>query len=173
MDLNPVGSLTNMLVSVRGARDRKLTAVLKQATHFMSELLFSRQLRPNLSFYIRIHKKLEYNGLCGPLELVRPREFEIDILRQNRLSMISTLAHELIHAKQYAYGEMCERYIKKRMVTLWHGTDPGKLDYWDQPWEIEAYGLEPGLVAKFINRHRLYAYFNTPKRFWEEVYNES
>lgn len=158
-----------MKVYVRNARDRKFTSILKLACDTYARRLFKRQMLPNLVFHIHIHEKLGYNGLCGALDLYKPREFEIDLARQrNKLNMMATLAHEMVHAKQFAYGEMRDRYIKRRMVTLWKGEDYSHLKYWDQPWEIEAYGLEPGLLAHFLNQHKLYAYFKTPAWLWSE-----
>src|SRR6056300_991960 len=63
-------------------------------------------------------------SLGGCVELDN-NEYEIDIKRSLRMrEMLVTLAHEMVHVKQY---ELQQR-------------DPNenKLDYWDQPSEIEA-----------------------------------
>ena len=66
--------------------------------------------------------------------------------------MFKVLAHEMVHVKQIAKGEMKDRYVKSKYVTVWFGEKYSEEDvsYWDQPWEIEAYGLENSLVAKFL-----------------------
>ncbi|NCZ71157.1 MAG: hypothetical protein EBY80_13555 [Actinobacteria bacterium] len=158
-----------MYIRIRNTRDRKFASALKTAVNIMSQHLFSKQMLPYLSFTIQVMDKLDVNGYCCPADLVRPREFEIEIQRRkHKLDMIGTLAHEMVHAKQFAYGELRDRYLNKRMVTLWHGQYPGPLSYWEQPWEIEAFGLEPSLVARFLNQSGLYAYFKTSRQLWAE-----
>ena len=61
------------------------------------------------------------------------------------------LAHEMVHVKQYAKGEMKDLWRPVRMVRF-NGEKylHEKMDYWEQPWEIEAYGREKGLYFKFL-----------------------
>ena len=47
-------------------------------------------------------------------------------------SFISTLAHELVHAEQYAYGKLSE------FDFLWDGVDYTGKSYHEFPWEQEA-----------------------------------
>jgi hypothetical protein len=52
--------------------------------------------------------------------------------------IVATLAHELVHAKQYIRGELTEKqYRWAEMKNIKHK---------DLPWEIEAYGMEDELV---------------------------
>ena len=51
-------------------------------------------------------------------------------------SMMQTLAHEMVHAKQYLRGELCG------YTHSWKGKKPRKYKYENSPWEREAYGLE-------------------------------
>ena len=64
------------------------------------------------------------------------------------------LAHEMIHVKQYARGELKD-YLRVNK-SKWKGEiiDPQEVDYWDQPWEIEAHGREKELYYKFMNHLR-------------------
>ena len=66
--------------------------------------------------------------------------------------MIATLAHELVHVKQYVYGE----YVKftradKEHLIKWCGEyiDHQTTPYWEYPWEIEACGLEVCLYHQY------------------------
>mgnify|MGYP003328371186 CR=1 FL=1 len=65
---------------------------------------------------------------------------------------ITILAHEMVHVKQYAKGEMKDIFRPARMVK-WHGVKYNieETDYWELPFEIEAYGREKGLYIKFMN----------------------
>ena len=70
-------------------------------------------------------------------------EYEIDIKRSLRLrEMLTTLAHELVHVKQYEHGELTQ-------------TSNRGCDYWDRPSEIEAHGREHGLFIMWAEEHNL------------------
>lgn len=92
----------------------------------------------------------------------RPRAFEIEVHGRMRLRRIlETVAHEMVHAKQYARGELYEstRQSKHRWHGEWLDKDP---DYWDQPWEIEAHGREVGLFVRWAEEN------NLGKRKWTQ-----
>ncbi len=52
------------------------------------------------------------------------------------LMQLRTLAHELIHARQFFSGQLSSD------LTAWKDVDYSKADYEDQPWEIEAHKYE-------------------------------
>jgi len=55
----------------------------------------------------------------------------------------------MVHLKQYAKGELKD-YARVKSIK-WKGQvyDEDRIDYWDHPWEIEAYGRERGLYIRF------------------------
>lgn len=64
--------------------------------------------------------------------------------RLNTETVCTVLAHEMVHAKQYAFGQLKlddvgYRWLGKR----WHDTQ-----YYDYPWEIEAFSRERLLANK-------------------------
>jgi hypothetical protein len=147
-----------MQVSVRGARDYTLTQLLKLAAKSFGKNLFSPRMLETITIKIRIHDTLDAGGYCDyevDDETLTPRTFIIDILRTRRkINMFKVLAHEMVHAKQTAKGEMKDRIVKSKYVTLWFGEKYTEdVSYWDHPWELEAYGLEHSLVAKFLIEH--------------------
>jgi hypothetical protein len=80
------------------------------------------------------------------------RNFTITV--DSNLSIKETLlalAHEMVHVKQYATGQMKD-YIRLPK-TRWNNKvfEHDKIDYWDQEWEIEAHGREKGLVVHFLD----------------------
>jgi hypothetical protein len=82
------------------------------------------------------------SGLCDALYLEdrRQRFFEIQINpRMGRKKTIATIIHELVHVKQYARDEL--KHVGAKM-NRWQGQDYPAGNYWDYPWEIEAYGRE-------------------------------
>lgn len=87
--------------------------------------------------------------------LDRPRTFEIEIHSKLKLRrLLETVAHEMVHVKQYARGELYQgsRVNKHRWQGKWLDKDP---DYWDQPWEIEAHGRECGLFVRWAEQEEL------------------
>lgn len=97
--------------------------------------------------------------LCSPkgamgycLELDSKREFEIEVDRTLRLrKLLETVAHEMVHVKQYARREL------HPSNNTWMGKtyNPAKTSYWDLPWEIEAHGREVGLFVRWAEQEKL------------------
>ena len=56
--------------------------------------------------------------------------------------MMQTLAHEMVHAKQYLRRELYGCPMS------WKGAKPRKYSYDNSPWEQEAYALEEQLFKK-------------------------
>ena len=117
------------------------------------------------SLDIRVHfKDLEKQGVYGFCEadpegsserLDRPREFKLEIHSKMKLrKLLLTIAHEMVHVKQYARGELYQgtRIAKHRWQGKWISNN---LDYWDQPWEIEANGREAGLFIRWVESQNL------------------
>ena len=79
------------------------------------------------------------------------REFELEVDKNLSLrKLLTTVAHEMVHVKQYARRELESDYV-------WQGRtySPKKCDYWDQPWEIEAHGRETGLFIRWAESQGL------------------
>ena len=100
----------------------------------------------------RFGKDTSY-GYCMPADewetYDRPRRFELEINSSVRLRrLLETVAHEMVHVKQFAKGELYQgiRVNKHRWQGEWVDNDS---DYWDLPWEIEAHGREIGLFVRW------------------------
>ena len=167
-----------MYLSVKNAKNPDLVKWLKTAAEFYAAELMHRNLIRNLTVKIEVSDKLKVLGMCdwdGDYDR-RLRNFHITLRRQKRASlMFKSLAHEFVHIKQYASGEMdgiigTYESHNEFEVTKWAGSqikfasfkkprsiDKNKVmihgrgyDYYYHPWEIEAYGLEIGLYDFFI-----------------------
>tara|TARA_B100001057_G_scaffold93613_1_gene89963 strand:+ start:7453 stop:7884 length:432 start_codon:yes stop_codon:yes gene_type:complete len=85
-------------------------------------------------------------GYCLSLDT---RTFELEIDKSQKLrNLLTTVAHEMVHVKQYARKELTE------------GTWQGKLlnpkqEYWDRGYEIEAHGRETGLFVRWVEDNNL------------------
>ena len=89
-------------------------------------------------------------GYC--LELDDNRTFEIEADKKLRLrKLLETIAHEMVHVKQYARREL------HPVTDTWLGKtyNPEKMSYWDLPWEIEAHGREVGLFVRWAEQEKL------------------
>jgi hypothetical protein len=66
--------------------------------------------------------------------------------RQTLRRLLETVAHEMVHVKQYARKEINGR-------DCWYGKyiNTDKTEYWDLPWEIEAHGREVGLFTRWAS----------------------
>ena len=89
----------------------------------------------------------EANGYCLRQT---DREFELELdSRLTLRTMLETVAHEMVHVKQYARREMND-FAFKEVHYKWKGKlVPDSTDYWDLPWEIEANGREVGLFIRW------------------------
>ncbi len=108
---------------------------------FASQLGISR-LKNNIT--VRVHKKVFMDdegtqGLCEPLD---ERNFIVDICMYS--NWLVNLAHEMVHVKQFARGELDFALVqwKSRRISE-------NMDYWIQPWEKEARRLQFKLAEEF------------------------
>ena len=133
-----------MIVDITGPRGGNVPNDL----HAMALLAidsFSKQLgisRLKTNIHVKFHHKLfvenSSEGLC---ESVDTRNFIVDVGLYG--NWLSTLAHEMVHVKQFARGELSSS------LQHWKGRDHSDTDYWDQPWEKEARRLQNKMVLEF------------------------
>ena len=72
------------------------------------------------------------------------REIEIECSKDLTLKdFVTTVAHEMVHAKQYYRKEMDGESMRWKKAKVKEGTN-----YWDLPWEKEAYRLQDKLAQK-------------------------
>lgn len=142
-----------MIVNVRGTRNQDLIQELKNATQFFASELLSRQLMKHVTVDIEMCSNIQDLGNCTVTyynDWYKPREFEIQLKRnRSRKNTLITLAHEVVHLKQFAKSEL------NTDLTLWkkQRIDPEEMSYFDLPWEVEASSLE----------YLLYAYYQEEK----------
>lgn len=81
--------------------------------------------------------------VSGPKQLVMALDSRLDIE-----ALTNTVAHEMVHAKQYAKGQVkttVRRGRKPQHYWLGRRVECG---YWDAPWELEAFRRERVLVME-------------------------
>lgn len=145
-----------MDLQIHGIRSKRERVIIEDAINFYLYKMLPSNIVRNLVLDVTFRKKLDddadgYCEVAGYNTRRKAREFEIEI--QNNPSFrykLMTLAHECVHLKQYALGEIDEN------MNTWKGIRvPKSTDYWDSPWEIEAHGREKGLYARFIETYGL------------------
>ena len=111
----------------------------------------------NIFVHIHFNDKIDAYGYASVEDYNdsgKPRDFLVELYPHlNAYDILRTLAHEMVHVKQYAYSEMNEQGNR------WKGKRVQSLDYWSEPWEVEAHGMEPGLFTKFAVKHKLWEVF--------------
>jgi hypothetical protein len=148
-------------ITLRGGTSKQ-KKLAKSLAEFCIERLMSFRSSKNLDIRIAfkkfLYKKTESFGETAYYEDsgTPPKDFIIEIDEKlNLRSMLETVAHEMVHVKQWATGEMKE--TRKSFITKFrkHEVNSEKVDYWDQPWEIEALGREEGLFIKWAEKMKL------------------
>lgn len=148
-----------MKIKVTGAGHKK-AAEIKRATKFYAEYLMHKNKTKNLEIDIEVSECFPDQGLCVNEDESKPPKYFTIQLRcgKDDNDIIHTLAHEMVHLKQYAKLELTKDLIIKKgnniyLSTLWMGK-PYRFkshedEYFDSPWEIESYGREDHLYWKW------------------------
>ena len=146
-----------MMLSIEGYRkhNKALYQSVGSAALFYGEVLLGKRMAKNIYLDIKLTKDLKKKegayGFCHIVDdsLARPREFMIELdasMRYKFDQILTWLAHEMVHLKQFVRGELCD-YETGRVQ--WKSRTFGRVHYDDQPWEKEAYRLEDELYEMF------------------------
>jgi hypothetical protein len=147
-----------MQLTIKGRTTKKVNKkLIKFAARWYGRHLFSSKIYRKMK--LTIHIAPLSMDLFGECTYKNPKQckYKYDIFINKKLSqkpLLITLAHEMVHAHQYASYQYVH-YNRKTMHHLvkFNGKkyDINEVDYWDQPWEIDAAGREFGLYIRFIN----------------------
>ena len=136
-----------MYITVNGGKAHQRKHV-QTMVEFCIETLMPRMR--TLEITVNLCKPTGALGYC--LELDNKREFELEVDKtQPMRKLLETVAHEMVHVKQYARREMnphSDNWLGKTY-------NPKKVSYWDLPWEIEAHGREVGLFIRWAEKYDL------------------
>ena len=136
-----------MYITVNGGKAHQRKHV-QTMVEFCIETLMPRMR--TLEITVNLCKPTGALGYC--LELDNKREFELEVDKtQSMRKLLETVAHEMVHVKQYARREMnphSDDWLGKTY-------NPKKVSYWDLPWEIEEHGREVGLFIRWAEKYDL------------------
>ena len=149
--------------------------VYKHLINFTLEQLISKNLKNKLKLYVYFRKKYSFDkDTVGYLQTYAqtktvPVRFAKMYIRTDMsfLNILETIAHELVHLKQYATGQLSKRIWKSdnQVHYRWERKDIGvqsDIEYKNRPYEIEAFAKQFPLVDKWTN------YIKTPNYWTKE-----
>lgn len=155
----------SMKIKVSGG-NKKQRKNVESLVRFCASKMMSKRLANGINLKVFLSRTyLKKNGDYGCCEwqddYLRPKEFKIYVdSAQDPKQFYSTVAHEMVHLKQFAKGELTDLIgISKIKWTTTSGKEYFDMkddednddEYWDLPWEIEARGREEGLVVRWVD----------------------
>jgi hypothetical protein len=131
---------------------------VKNALIFYGRKLFTEEEFSSIDVSVVFDKTLikeQTEGLCTCIEYdENPKYFEISLSTDRKVILEKTLAHEIVHIKQYVKNELID-VIGADNSVMWKNqmhviNDADEDAYFDSPWEIEAFGREVGLYSRYF-----------------------
>jgi hypothetical protein len=130
-------------------KQNKTTALVTEAIYFFAKEL-ELDNKPNILVEAKYPSWPTFvHGYMSPEKTVDDIEhYKVVVhLNRNMASVIRTVAHEMVHVKQFNKKEL--KYVGSRISwkgDLYKDNHP----YHTRPWEIEAFGMDKELSEKFL-----------------------
>jgi hypothetical protein len=143
-----------MRIYISGKSENVNNKELRYASkYFLNLLNVSERLKKKLKIFISFDPEEECASVMSIDDHHRPREFSLCLNpKMSKRKTLQSLAHEIVHVKQYARGEL--KHLLRRSEAKWLDTYiPEDTFYFERPWEIEAFGRELGLYLQY-NHHK-------------------
>jgi hypothetical protein len=142
-----------MRLRCTGLKER--LSITRRALKFFGDQLISPRVLPFITINVigidGLIDKSNDGLVIWADDNIRPREFDLEInTRMQDRRFILTLAHEMVHVRQYVTKDV-EELFRPKYAKRWKGEliDINAVKYWDQPWEIEAHEKEKPLAEAF------------------------
>ena len=141
-----------MQLIFRGKNKKISNKEFVKMTKFFVGLLLKKKERKNLILHISFDKDDKLKNSYAYVQHLTKNEYLIWVHPKSPIEkQIESLAHELVHVKQFVKGEVSKKtsvIISKALKSM----QTESTSYWDNPMEIEAFGRTPGLVHRWITR---------------------
>lgn len=142
--------------------DKTAIKYSRSLAEFIMDKFFTKTKRSRMQIDIEFvegmfDKDGHYANCVWEDEHRRGNQFTIQVDPKQKINLLlNSIAHELVHVKQWAKGEYYE-LIHEPKIYKFNGkkVDTSKVDYWDTPWEIEAHGRAIGLVVQWARKNNL------------------
>ena len=139
-----------MIIKILGKQDKICNAELKFATAFFAQYLMGNTLAKSLYITISFSDQGDNtDGRCLPVDLFEksPRVFYLGINpKMSKTKILKILAHEIVHMKQYVKRELSVGWKTASFKGEKFALGESLEDYFNWPWEIEAFGRQDALV---------------------------
>jgi hypothetical protein len=149
-----------MKLRIVNCPDKEFKPYVERAIHFYGQNLISKRLLDNINLKVKFNPNLNVYGFASIEDhnaSGKARDFLIEIHSWiGAKEILKALAHEMVHIKQFAYDETNDTLTKWRGMKI----NSDDIDYYNHPWEIEAYGMDEGLFTKFAISEKLWEVFN-------------
>lgn len=140
--------------------NKSLRELAHSLVDYCADKMFSENLKNKLVLDIEFSKTLyKEDGILGEIDFEdsnhKPKEFTMTVdTTVSKRRILETIAHEMVHMKQYAKGELVD--LSRCGSIRWQDTlIDSETNYWDLPWEIEAHGRELGLFIRWAEANDL------------------
>ena len=133
-----------MDIQIMGRKSATKDVIEKSAHFFAKELNLTKS---KYTLLIMTERGMAKNdGMRGVVSKIGPKCLSMIIDSDLCLErLIITLAHEMVHVKQYARGQV--KPSRSCKTQYWMGKHVRK-SYYEQPWEVEAFSKERVLANK-------------------------
>lgn len=170
-----------MKLEVRGGT-KEQRAYVRDIARWSALNTMSKRLYSTLNVKINLKPELmKKEGMYGDAieddDFKRHKNFKIRADADMKMKpLLMTIAHEMVHVKQWAKDEMRSIIKNGKPVTRFmKGYYDLGIDYWKSPWEIEAHGLEKMLFESWVDARQLtedWTYddlkANYPRGYWKK-----
>jgi len=142
-----------MNIKIVNCPDRNFKPFIERAAkYFCEELIPNKRIRNNCYTVIIFNDKITEFGsaeIVAYNTLKKAREFKIEIHPGIGVrNIFETLAHEMVHVRQLAKGQM--KFLPDQ-ARVWMGKRYSKkTHYLDQPWELDAFARQEIVFRKAI-----------------------
>lgn len=140
-----------MKFKISGVRKKSLKEEIREALSFFAKELDVHDY-DDVTVSVKALRNMDALGYCSIMyydDKDRISNILMEVkLKQSKGELISTLAHEMVHVKQYLAGEINEN------LDVWKGNpvNSDDINYEDHPWEIEADKVGDMLDEKWNER---------------------
>jgi hypothetical protein len=145
-------------INIEGG-DTEQQRLVEHFTRYAVEMLcgqrIAAQIEVSIELVENLYKAEGYLGYCTWTdEPYRSREFEVEVdANLHPRFLLTTLAHEIVHIKQYAKGEL-RCLIHTPNKRSWYGKRHETRNITPRestrlPWEVEARGLEEQIFVEW------------------------
>lgn len=142
------------VILVKHTDESEVMAIKRDAQHYIDQLNIGEDIHLTINFTRHIPHRVR--GMVFCLNTIQPNGYHHIVMRidsrLNSMQRTKILAHEMIHVKQYAKGELID--IGKGKL-IWKGRKYKTRTYSKRtPWEVEAYQMQRLLVKGLLRKNK-------------------